>query len=308
MRQFIIILLLLFIQFKIPVFAEDKVTIAVLDLTPNNIPKIVSNAISDIIRSEFVNIGNFTVVERSQMNAILKEQGLQMTGCTDAACAVQFGKILSARRIVIGEVNKVGKNIVITARYVDVGSGRSLFSANGKSPSLDDIDTTAKNIAKDLAKKIIAGDKEILTPITKLGYYGRGSIPGWGQLYAERDLKGYIFISVFSLSALFTAYTLYDFNVKKSAYENEDPPQSKIDKKFDEYDKAADMTLYSAVTIGTVYLLNWIDIIFLSKPEFEQEESTLNYKKNETYYSFNIYNCKNLYPENGLSVQAKFKF
>lgn len=140
----IFFILLTLLLLSSPLYSADKVTIAVLDLAGKGVPKIVSNAISDIIRSEFVNIGNFTVVERSQMNLILKEQGLQMTGCTDSSCAVEYGKLLSAKRIVIGEVSKVGKRIIITARYVNVRNGKSLFSAYGKANSIDDIDVTAK--------------------------------------------------------------------------------------------------------------------------------------------------------------------
>ena len=115
MRTLLTALLFCLFILSVSAFADEKVTIAVLDLNPKGVSARVANVVADIIRSEFVNIGNFTVVERSQMNAIMEEQGLQMSGCTDSSCAVQFGKLLSARRIVVGEVNKAGKKkIVIT--------------------------------------------------------------------------------------------------------------------------------------------------------------------------------------------------
>ena len=108
-----------------------------------------------------MNIGNLTVVERSQMKAIMDEQGLQITGCTDAECSVEFEKILSERRIVVGEVNSIGKSIIITARYINVESGASFFLANQESGSLDDVADTASVIAKDLARRIVSGNYSV---------------------------------------------------------------------------------------------------------------------------------------------------
>lgn len=77
----------------VPAFPAEKMQVAVLDLQPKGISKILAGAASDIIRSEMIKTGLFTVVERGQMNEIFKEQGFQMTGCTDQACAVQVGKV-----------------------------------------------------------------------------------------------------------------------------------------------------------------------------------------------------------------------
>lgn len=299
MKRFILCLVILI--FAAPAFAED-VTIAVLDLAGKGVPRIVSNAVSDIIRSEFVNIGNFTVVERSQMAAILEEQGLQMTGCTDSNCAVQFGKILSARRIIIGEVSKVAKKVVITVRYVDVQSGKSLFSASGTAPSVDEVDIEAKKVAKDLARRIVEGDKELITPITKAGYYGRGAVPGWGQIYAENSTSGYIMIGLFSAAALFTGYATYDYYAKKDAYESADPPQTEIDSKFSDWEKSYDMLLYSFVGIGAVYLYNWVDILFFSTPEFSSDKSAENFEAGDRFYCFDAYETGRDYTE------TRFKF
>ncbi len=104
----------LVLLFPLPARAE-KMQIAVLDLEPKGIPKIMAGAVSDIVRSELVKSGYFTVVERGQMDAILREQGFQMTGCTDSACAVQMGKLLSAKKILMGEI--VENRIIATVYH-----------------------------------------------------------------------------------------------------------------------------------------------------------------------------------------------
>lgn len=270
-RIMLLALLLCFSGIITPLFSDDKVTVAVLDLTAKGVPQIIANAISDIIRSEFVNIGNFTVVERSQMKSIMDEQGLQMTGCTDSACAVQLGKILSARRIVIGEVNKIGEKFVITARYVDVNSGESIFSSTDKSSTLDEVDAATQRLAKDLATRIVSGDKEVITPRTVKGFYIRSIVPGWGQFYANNTIRGYIFSSLFGLSCIASGYFVYDFYQKKSDYNDlpKGTPAADFKKARDDYDNAALMANISFGVIGAVYLVHWIDILFFSRNDFQ---------------------------------------
>ena len=55
-----------------------------------------------------VNTGLFTVGERGEMDSILKEQGFQASGCTDIECAVKIGKLLSANKMLVGEIGKLG--------------------------------------------------------------------------------------------------------------------------------------------------------------------------------------------------------
>ncbi len=50
------------------------------------------------------------------MNSILQEQEFQASGCTENECAVQIGKLLSTRKILVGTVNQLGATININAR------------------------------------------------------------------------------------------------------------------------------------------------------------------------------------------------
>ena len=73
---------------------------------------------------------NYTVVERSQMDKIFEQFEIQNTGCTDITCAVEFGKMLSVERIIIGSIGLVGQTYSISTRIVDVESGGTLTVAD----------------------------------------------------------------------------------------------------------------------------------------------------------------------------------
>jgi hypothetical protein len=110
-----------------PSLAGEKMTMAIMDFEGRDVSRSDASKVSELIRTELVNTGEYILVERSQVDKILREQGFQMTGCTDVACAVQVGKLLSARKILVGSVMKIGDTITIAGRVVDVQRGINEF-------------------------------------------------------------------------------------------------------------------------------------------------------------------------------------
>jgi Curli production assembly/transport component CsgG len=98
-----------------------KQLIAVLDLKPVGATDVQASAVTDRLREELLKTKRFTLVDRSQMQAVLNEQALQQTGCTEQECAVQVGRILGVRKIVAGKVTKISDTQwQISAIVVDV--------------------------------------------------------------------------------------------------------------------------------------------------------------------------------------------
>ncbi|HDP81024.1 MAG TPA: hypothetical protein ENN21_09310 [Spirochaetes bacterium] len=270
-----------------------KMQVAVLDLQPKGVSKVVAGGVGDMVRSDLVDAGVFTVVERGQMNEILKEQGFQMTGCTDSACAVQVGKLLSANKILVGEVTRLGKTIVITVRIVDVEKGVADFAAKETAADEDALEDASRKLSKKLIERISGKTTaELLQerePKTMTGYYLRSIVPGWGQMYAGHTYKGLGFMGVFALSAAFSTYAVLDYGKKKKAYDDlpYGSPGSEFETKYDDYQKAGNMTLLSFGVMGAVYLLHWADALFLSKPEFGKYKSA-GVKEGDVYLDLHV--------------------
>ncbi|MCX5908889.1 MAG: hypothetical protein NTY64_17370 [Deltaproteobacteria bacterium] len=104
---------------------------------------------SDILTTELFKTGAFILVERAQLNQVLKEQGLGQTGAVNPETAAQAGKVLGLNAIVTGSISQFGvstggsdygvyKQKVQTAkcavdvRVVDASSGQLLFADSGK--------------------------------------------------------------------------------------------------------------------------------------------------------------------------------
>ena len=83
----------------------------------------IGEAISELLVSQFSNSTIFRVVERKGLNAVLKEQELQMSGITDTDTAVKYGKILNADALIYGSVTELGDDFNITVKLIDVETG-----------------------------------------------------------------------------------------------------------------------------------------------------------------------------------------
>ncbi len=138
MHRYILTIIISLSILSFPSYA-DKMRIAVLDFNADGVAKSTARKISDLIRTEMINTKKYTVIERKQMKVIFKEQNLQMTGCFDETCAIKVGKLLSAQKILIGTIMKLGKPIIINGRIIDVERGTAEYGAKQSAKNLDEI-------------------------------------------------------------------------------------------------------------------------------------------------------------------------
>ena len=94
--------------------------IAVLDLEPMGISDMESQILTQALTSEIIEAGGYTVVERANIEKILKEQKFQHSGCTDSECAVEIGQLLNADFTVMGTAGKFGSTYTIQTRIINV--------------------------------------------------------------------------------------------------------------------------------------------------------------------------------------------
>ena len=84
---------------RVAIFSvNDKVN----DRNYRNLKDIIQeNLITALVKSQ-----SFTVVDRQQMEALLREQGLQQTGLISEQTAVQVGKMLGVQLAIFGSITK----------------------------------------------------------------------------------------------------------------------------------------------------------------------------------------------------------
>lgn len=126
-------LLALAALFALPVAAraqaDTRPTVAVLYFDNNSIGKDAADyagmgrGIADLLITDLAGNANVRVVERSRVEALLQEQNLTKAGHIDAETAVRLGKLLGAHHMITGGFMSTGKQMVLTARTIDVATG-----------------------------------------------------------------------------------------------------------------------------------------------------------------------------------------
>ena len=100
--------------------------VAVLALDGRGVSAQEAEILTERLRSVLVQDGRYQVVERSQMETILQEQGFQQSGCTTNECLIQAGQILGVFQMIGGTVGRIGGSYTIDIRLFDVESAQIL--------------------------------------------------------------------------------------------------------------------------------------------------------------------------------------
>ena len=116
------------------------------------------------------------LVERSQIQKILKEQNFQATSSVDKTSSVKAGKLLGVKYLLVGDIYILNDVLVINARLTDTETGDIKFSKKQEGKLVGWLNLKT-NIAKDLAASIAMPftepnipDKEInMATITSFG-------------------------------------------------------------------------------------------------------------------------------------------
>lgn len=94
----------------------------------------------------------YTMVERTQIDAIIDEQGFQRSRMTESQM-VRVGELLNVSKIVVGDINIVMGQYNVDARVINVESG-TIAATEGATFSGTSYRTCMQSIAQKLAAKI----------------------------------------------------------------------------------------------------------------------------------------------------------
>jgi hypothetical protein len=109
-----------------PAYAQERA--AVMDLrAKGNINESDASIITDRIRSLIVQNGKYQVMERENMDRILREQGFQASqNCESTDCSIEIGKLLSVHHMITGSASRLGNLSSLQLRIIDVEKGTIL--------------------------------------------------------------------------------------------------------------------------------------------------------------------------------------
>ena len=167
--------------------------IAIIDFEGINVSEGDAKALTQRLTTEMIELGLYQVLERSEMKRLLEEQKFQYSGCVDTKCAVELGKMLGAKYMVVGTISHIGKTFSIDSRLISVESGEAYGS--GKYETNSSVDKLIKYGMQSVAYQLCELDPLAISMMKKItdiisdNWYYFGSISmllwiGWGLLPA----------------------------------------------------------------------------------------------------------------------------
>ncbi|MCC6772549.1 MAG: hypothetical protein IT360_15240 [Gemmatimonadaceae bacterium] len=132
--------------------AQSKPRLAVLAFENNTTSSIFGSrlgyAAADEFTTQLVGTGEFAVIERRQIEALLTEQKLGMSGAVDANTAARIGRLIGAQAVVVGSITQfsldrksagIGRlaasyteaESIVDARVINTTTGEIVLTAKG---------------------------------------------------------------------------------------------------------------------------------------------------------------------------------
>ena len=119
--------LTLFLTLTLATLLTAQTRVAVIDLTAKSgVDEDEASLLTDTLRASIYKAKVFDLMNREDMNAVLKEVAFQQSGaCDDTSCIVEMGNALGLEKMIAGSIGKLGERYSVTIKLVDIAAARN---------------------------------------------------------------------------------------------------------------------------------------------------------------------------------------
>lgn len=100
-----------------------------------SLPPQYAELILDHIESRLIDQGSDTIITRSNLAAVLAEQGIAQNGLSDDSCALKAASLVGASSIITGTCASINATYIISLKIIEVASGRVTAAASARCPA-----------------------------------------------------------------------------------------------------------------------------------------------------------------------------
>jgi TolB-like protein len=136
--------------------ASAKTRVAVIDFEQKGEQEFRGKQVGEIVAewliTALVRTGRFGVVERAQLQKILQEQQMGLSGMISQQTASKVGELLGVKVIITGSVIRLGNIYDVNTRLINVEDGSILKAEKIRGPGLDAIEQMMESLADTIKK------------------------------------------------------------------------------------------------------------------------------------------------------------
>ncbi|QDU76770.1 Curli production assembly/transport component CsgG [Bremerella volcania] len=126
--------------------------------------KGLGSQVADLLFASLVVDPNMYLVDREDMQKILQEQELSVSGLVNPSEAVQVGQLTGAKLILTGSVIQAGDKLVLVAKIIGTETSR-VAGASIKGQVDQDIDELAESLAEEIVKEINKNSENLVPKV-----------------------------------------------------------------------------------------------------------------------------------------------
>lgn len=151
--------------------------------------------VAERLTTKLVQTGKFQMIERSRLEAAMKELNLQGSGIIDESMAVRAGRLLGAEAVITGTLARLNGKFEVNARMIDVRTGVIL---SGHIAALREDDLLVNDLPAQNDYRAYAAPQHPRTVTAETPALGRESSitpegwekwPGWDGRYGSYRLE-----------------------------------------------------------------------------------------------------------------------
>ncbi|RKZ22072.1 hypothetical protein DRQ18_03295 [bacterium] len=163
-----------------PVQIGERLKIAVLPFETKGMESDLGEIVLDKMITTLVETERFEVMERAQLEKILEEQKLGLSGILDPSTAARIGKGIGVDAIMTGSVAKSGLGVSIDARLIDTETASIITSRDAYAPSksVEKIKRALKEIVDEIVDDLPVLSGYVVSVEDTTIYVDIGSLKG----------------------------------------------------------------------------------------------------------------------------------
>ncbi len=147
----------------LPALAYAKPQVAVLDtVLAAGMDKTVAAPITDKLIEELVNSGKYTVIDRANVEEVLREKEFQLSsGVVKNEEMRRAGEFLGADLVMVASASRVGSTYVISAKMIDVVTGEIVAQASSEQKgTIDVVLEVARTVGRQISGQKVTVEEQ----------------------------------------------------------------------------------------------------------------------------------------------------
>jgi TolB-like protein len=250
--------------------AISRLAVLPFDDKTQNANSSRGTALGEYFVSRLRGDGRFTLVDRASFKEMIAEIELSQSDLVDESTAVEAGAMLAADAILTGTISEVFGKTRISAKIIRTGTSEVLANAS----------VVAAPAALDGLTKELLGERAQVSSTV----FRSVLVPGWGQFYSRRYVRGGISLAASAGGLGYTVYSIVKTRNARAEYDDwaskwtQDPPEGvtgpewwgnnedglfyrKKDRLYREYSEQFDRAVIAGIITGGVWTLNVVDAL-----------------------------------------------